>query len=119
MANQFPITPAVAPEVLASIESVAANGSNVEADLTALQKLVRADKSAIVAGIVHVLILIVAAFKLKLSGRDVAVLGSIVSAGLSYFVGLNIRTRAKLTKLQTAKPPMPSRRGGLFALLGS
>lgn len=93
MASQFPITPAVPADVLAAVTS---DPTSVQNDVSALQKLVKADKSAIVSGVVHVAILVVAAFKLHLSGKDVAVLGSIVSAGLSYFVGLNIRTRAKI-----------------------
>lgn len=85
-----PITPPVAQQVLSDAEQAIKNGSNVQADLTLLQKIVTADKSAIIAAIVHVAVLVVAAFKLHLSGSDVAILGSIVTAGLSWFLTVNL-----------------------------
>jgi len=79
-------TPPVPDDVLAQIEI----SPKVKAELSALQRFVRSDKSAVVAAGVHVAVLLVAALDLHLSAGDVAVLGSIVSAGVSYFLSLNL-----------------------------
>jgi hypothetical protein len=62
----------------------------IQAELSALQKIVKADKSAIVAAIVHVAVLLVGAFSLHLTAQDTAVLSSIVTAGLAWFLTLNL-----------------------------
>lgn len=91
--TDFPITPAVDPNVLAAVAQVTDNGANVKADISVLQKLVAADKSAIIAAIVHVSVLLVAAFKLHLSADDIAWLGTIVTTGLTYFVQANLSSK--------------------------
>lgn len=91
------ITPPVPEDVLAEAEKVIQDPANVAEDLTLVQRFVKADKSSVVAAIVHVAVLLVAALGMHLSGTDVATLGSIASGGLSYFVGLNFRTRSKLS----------------------
>lgn len=90
---ELPITPPVPAEVLSALETVAANGSNIEADVSALQRFVKADKSAVVAAVIHVAVLLVAALNLHLDARDTAILGSIVAAGLGYFVSLRLPSK--------------------------
>jgi hypothetical protein len=87
--GNMPTTPPVAPEVVESINA------DVQHDLPVLvadaQKAARVDSRGIVAAVVHLTVLLVAAFGLKLDASQVAVLGSIVAAGLSYFVAVNPR----------------------------
>lgn len=90
--SSLPITPPVPPDVLAAFEKPVEAPPSVAADLTMLQRLVKADKSASVAAVLHVAVLQAAALGMHLSGKDVAILSSIVSLGLSYFVGLTIRS---------------------------
>lgn len=71
-----------------------ADSPAVSAEITALQKVLRSDKSAIVAGLVHVAVPLVAALGLRLNGQDVAILTSIVSSGVTYFLSLNFRVKA-------------------------
>lgn len=95
------ITPPVPADVIAQVEQEAAKAVEAPAvadGLSVAQRLVKADKSSAVAAVVHVSVPLVAALGLHLSGADVAILASIVSSGLTYFVGLNFRTRAKLGK---------------------
>lgn len=87
------VTPPVPENLLADAEQAIKNGINVKADIPVIQRIVKADKSAIVAALIHVLVLLVAAFKLHLTGKDVAVLGSIVTAGLSWFLTLNLTSK--------------------------
>lgn len=78
-----PITPPVTPPLTpAEAEAVKVVGF--------VQKYVRADKSAVVAGLLHVAVLLVAAMNLHLSAKDTAILGSIVAAGVSYFINLRL-----------------------------
>lgn len=93
MMSDLPITPPVLEDAVIAADDVAKNGANVTADLTLFQKVVASDKSAIVAAVVHVAVLLVAAFRLHLSGTDVATLGSIVAAGLAYFVHLDLNKK--------------------------
>lgn len=65
----------------------------LEAELSAVQKFVKADKSAIVAAIVHVAVLLVGAFSLHLTAKDIAVISGIVTAGLSWFLTLNLASK--------------------------
>lgn len=83
------ITPPVAPDVLAALEH------DAPAELSALQKLVKSDKSAVVAALLHIAVLLVAVFGLHLTAKDTAVLGSIVAAGVSYFLSLNLHTKVQ------------------------
>lgn len=81
-----PITPPVAPVPPAPDAEQKA--------LSFVQRLVKSDKSAVVAGILHIAVLLVAAMKLKLSASDTAILGSIVAAGVAYFINLRLPPRA-------------------------
>lgn len=82
-----PITPPVQlPEEVSVPEPVAA-------DLTALQRLAASDKSAVVAAVLHAAVLLDAALGLHLSASQVAILGTIVSAGVSYFLTVRINAR--------------------------
>lgn len=87
--SETPITPPVPAGLLE--DAAKAVETDVKAEVPALQKIVKADKSAIVAGIVHVLVLLIAAFGLHMPARDVAVMGSLVTAGLSWFLTLNLQ----------------------------
>lgn len=78
-------TPPVSTAELAAVTLV-----NVKSELTVLQKFVSSDKSAIVAATVHIAILLITALGFHLSGDAVAILGSIVGAGLAYFVSINL-----------------------------
>jgi hypothetical protein len=78
------------PVTTAELKALVQNGANLKADVPVIQKIVKADKSAIVAAVVHVAILLVTALGLHLNGKDVAILGSIVAVGLSYFVSVNL-----------------------------
>jgi hypothetical protein len=92
MAEQIvpPVSTADLTEALLTLR-----GGNVQADLSLLQKFARADKAVIVAAIVHVCVLLVAYFKLKLSAEDIAVLGSMVSAGFGLLLQMHIGSVAK------------------------
>lgn len=76
-----PVTPPVAPDPVKA---------DVIEGLTLLQRYVKADKSAVVAAGVHIAVLLVAALRLHLSAEDTAILGSIVAAGVSYFINLRL-----------------------------
>lgn len=88
------ITPPVSDADLAEAQKALEAAATPKA-LGLLQRVVRADKSAFVAALVHVAILVVAALGLHLSGKDVATLGSIVTLGLSYFVSVNFNSKPK------------------------
>ena len=90
-----PIVPPVPADVLAQIEAAGLTVSNLDDGLSFVQKLVRSDKSAVVSALLHAAILLVAALGLKLPAKDVAVLGTIVTVGVSYFLGLNLNTKVK------------------------
>lgn len=76
------IVPPVPAEVLNSIKSVL----DPETDLSLIQRVVASDKSAIVAVVVEGAVALVASFKLHLSAEDVAVLTSITTAGVGWFL---------------------------------
>lgn len=76
------IVPPVPQEVLNSIKAVTDPGT----DLSLIQKVVQSDKSAIVSTIVTGAVALVASFKLHLSAEDVAVLTSITTAGVGWFL---------------------------------
>jgi hypothetical protein len=81
------IVPPVDPHVIESINADVAR--EVPTLVAEAQKVARVDSRGIVAAVVHLAVLLVAAFGLKLDASQVAVLGSIVAAGLAYFVALN------------------------------
>lgn len=81
------IVPPVAPEVIESINADVVK--DIPAVVAEAQKMARVDSRGIVAAVVHLAVLLVAAFGLHLDASQVAILGSIVAAGLSYFVALN------------------------------
>lgn len=84
---ELPITPPVPADVLESISADVAK--EAPAVVGEAQKVARVDSRGIVAAVVHLAVLLVAAFGLHLDASQVAVLGSIVAAGLAYFVALN------------------------------
>lgn len=88
----LPITPPVAQEVLEALNSGSVEKDAV-AELGVLQRFVKADKSAVVAAVIHVAVLLVAALNLHLDARDTAILGSIVAAGLGYFVSMRLPSK--------------------------
>jgi hypothetical protein len=82
-----------------ALRTIEANGLNVKADIAdakAEAAKVKADKSAIVAAVLHIAVLLVSALYLKLPAKDVAVLGSIVAGGTGYFVTAASILRSKL-----------------------
>lgn len=76
------IVPPVPAEVLNSIKAAL----DPETDLSLIQRVVSSDKSAIVAVMVEGAVALVASFKLHLSAEDVAVLTSITTAGVGWFL---------------------------------
>lgn len=87
--TEYPITPAVAPADAAKAPENAAAPApalTVAEVVSDAQKVAKADKAPIIAALVHVVVLLTTAFGLHLTGQDVSILGSIVTAGLSYFV---------------------------------
>ena len=83
------IVPPVPDEVLNSIKAAV----NPEAGLSLIQRVVRADKSAIVATIVEAAVAITGAWKLHLSAEDVAVLTSITTAGVGWFLHQKLNSK--------------------------
>ncbi len=81
-----PITPPV-PEPAPVAITVTPQEAQV---LGTVQQLIKADKSAVVAGIIHVAVLLAASLGMHLDAKDTAILGSIVAVGLSYFVTLKL-----------------------------
>lgn len=87
------IVPPVAEDVLAqykttvaaAAKTLEANGTDVAKDVSALKAFWHGDKTAIVAALMHIAVLLVTAVYLHLPAKDVAVLGSIVAAGGAYF----------------------------------
>ena len=93
--TDYPVTPPVPEDLLAALRSEMPAPLDASADLTPLQRLVQADKAAGVAAVLHAVVPLVGAFGLNLSGADVATLSSIVSVGLTYFVAIHFKQRAK------------------------
>lgn len=85
MSNQ-PITPPVLPTQV-DLPAVVAN------DLTLLQKLAASDKSGAIASLIHGGVLITASFGLHLTADQVAVLGTIDTALVGYFLSLKINAK--------------------------
>ena len=71
---------------------------DVEKGLTLLQRFVKADKTAVAAGLFHIAVLLTAYLGLKLSAQDVAIIGSLVSAGVTYFLGMHFKLAAQVPK---------------------
>jgi hypothetical protein len=69
------------------------NITNVSADLSLLQKFVAADKTVVIAAIVHVAVLLVAYFGLHLDAKQVAVIGSIVSGGIGLLLQMHFTAK--------------------------
>jgi hypothetical protein len=85
------IVPAVSAADLANI-------GNLADDLSLLQRVVKADKSVIVATLVHVGVLCAAYFGLKLTAQQIAIMGSIVAGGLGLLMQMHFTTVAKVSK---------------------
>ena len=90
-----PITPPVAvpPAAVTAPQAAVPSIAQLEADLSFLQRFVRADKGAVVGAVLHVAVLLVTAIGLHLSAKDTAILGSIVTVGVSYFLTVNFNRK--------------------------
>lgn len=85
-----PVSTADLTIALAELHSL----GNVKQDLNILQRFARADKTVVIAAIVHVILLLTACFKLHLDAKQVAVIGSIVSGGIGLLLQMHINSKS-------------------------
>lgn len=67
----------------------------VAEDLTVVQSLIRADKAGFVATILHGAIMLEMYLGLHLTAAQIAVMGTMISVLVTYFLGLHFSTKAK------------------------
>lgn len=82
-----PITPPVPDATSVDLPAQVAN------DLTLVQRFVQADKAVVIAALIHITVLLLASLNMHLTAEQTAEVGTVVTVGLTYFLGVHFRKK--------------------------